>query len=69
MKEMLLKMITSKTGGISSKIILGGICYILLIIAVAIKFCMNDVSSEIFNTCVITSATLLGLTTVENVKQ
>ena len=64
-------MITSLAGGISSKIVIGAITYIALIITIIIVMFVNPEFpglSEILITSIITSGSLLGLTTLENIK-
>ena len=71
-KKILLGMITNQSGGISSKIIIGAISYLILIIAIVILIFVNPSFpgiSDIINVLIITSASLLGLTTVENINQ
>ena len=65
-------MITSLAGGISSKIVIGAITYVILVLALIILMFVNPDFpglSGILNTVLITSGALLGLTTVENIKQ
>ena len=65
-------MITSLAGGISSKIVVGAITYVILVLALVILMFVNPDFpglSGIINTVLITSGALLGLTTVENIKQ
>ena len=54
-KEGLIDMITSNAGSISSKIVIGAVTYLILTAGMTVM--------------IITSASLLGLTTVENIKQ
>lgn len=71
-KDILIKMITSLAGSISSKIVIGAITYVILVLALIILMFVNPNFpglSGILNTALITSAALLGLTTVENIKQ
>lgn len=71
-KSILIKMITSLAGGISSKIVIGAITYVILVLALIILMFVNPEFpglSGILNTVLITSGALLGLTTVENIKQ
>lgn len=67
MKEFLKKMVTSGSG-ISSKRVIGAICYILITISILILvFLKPDLSglTEIVSTLIITTASLLGMTTIE----
>ena len=67
MKEFLKKMVTSGSG-ISSKRVIGAICYILITISILILvFLKPDLTglTEIVSTLIITTASLLGMTTVE----
>lgn len=71
MKQIIKSMITSLAGGISSKIVIGAITYLILIIAlVVLMFTNPDFPglSEIITTSIITSGALLGLTTFENIR-
>lgn len=64
-------MVTSLAGGISSKIIIGTVCYVLLTIGIIVLSFVNPKFpglSEIIITDLLTSAGLLGLTTIENIK-
>ncbi len=72
MKEILKNMITSLAGGISSKIVIGAITYVILTIALIVLMFVNPEFpgiSGIITTLIVTSGALLGLTTVENIKQ
>ena len=72
MKEFLKMMATSAQGGISSKIVIGGITYVMLVVAMIVcMFVKPEFAglTELIITCVVTSASLLGLTTVENIRQ
>ena len=65
-------MITSLAGGISSKIVIGAITYVILTIALIVLMFVNPEFpgiSGIITTLIVTSGALLGLTTVENIKQ
>lgn len=67
MKEFLKKMVTSGSG-ISSKRVIGATCYILITISILILvFLKPDLPglTEIVSTLIITTASLLGMTTVE----
>ena len=67
MKEFLKKMVTSGSG-ISSKRVIGAICYILITISILVLvFLKPDLSglTEIVSTLIITTASLLGMTTIE----
>lgn len=67
MKDFLLKVFTAGSG-ISSKRVIGAVCYFMLTISIIvlsfIKPDFPDISS-IINTLIITAASLLGITTVE----
>ena len=68
-KEFLFKMVTSGSG-VSSKRVIGGFCYILLTISmIVLSFVNPDFSgiNEILMTLIITTASLLGITTFENI--
>lgn len=70
-KEFLLKLITSRSG-VSSKRFVGAICYIMITVAVIVLSFVNpnfSGLSEIIITLIITTASLLGMTTIENLKQ
>lgn len=67
MKEFLKKMVTSGSG-ISSKRVIGAVCYIIITISIMVlAFIKPDFSglSEIVSTLIITTASLLGMTTIE----
>lgn len=64
------KMITSARGGVSSKIVIGSISYLLIVGAIiTMMFLKPDFPgiSDLVSVSLITSSSLLGLTTVENV--
>lgn len=70
-KELLLKMVTSGSG-ISSKRIVGAICYIILTISIVILSFINPDFNGLENiliTMIITTASLLGMTTLENLNK
>lgn len=65
-------MITSLAGGISSKIVIGAITYVILVLALIILMFVNPEFpglAGIITTLIVTSGALLGLTTFENIKQ
>lgn len=67
-----MDMITTHVGSISSKIVVGALCYILITVALLVLMFVNPSFpglSEILSVLIITSASLLGLTTIENIKQ
>ena len=71
-KNILVKMITSLAGGVSSKIVIGAITYVILTLALILLMFINPDFpglSSILTTLIVTSGALLGLTTVENIKQ
>ena len=71
-KNILIKMITSLAGGISSKIVIGAITYVILTISLIVLMFVNPEFpglSGILTTLIVTSGALLGLTTVENIRQ
>ena len=71
-REILQEMITTHTGSISSKIIIGAITYLLLTAAVIGLMFINPGFpglTEIVSILILTSSSLLGLTTIENLKQ
>lgn len=70
-KNILEKMITANDGGISSKIIIGSITYLIITLAIVSVMFVNPMFpglSEIVITNLLTSGSLLGLTVVENLK-
>lgn len=72
LRETILDMITSHTGSISSKIVIGAVSYLILVTAIVILMFINPSFpglTELISVLIITSASLLGLTTVENIKQ
>ena len=71
-REILQEMITTHTGSISSKIIIGAITYLFLTAAVIGLMFINPGFpglTEIVSILILTSSSLLGLTTIENLKQ
>lgn len=71
-KDILVKMVTSLAGGISSKIVIGAITYVILTISLILLMFINPNFpglSGILTTLIVTSGALLGLTTVENINQ
>lgn len=69
MKEFLLNLVKSGSG-VSSKRFIGAICYILITLGILLLSFINpnfNGLSEIITTLIITTASLLGLTTVENI--
>ena len=72
LRETILDMITSHIGSISSKIVIGAVSYLILVTAIVILMFINPSFpglTELISVLIITSASLLGLTTVENIKQ
>lgn len=70
-KENLQRMITANDGGISSKIVIGALGYAIMTLAIVLVMFINPTFpglTEIVITHLLTSASLLGLTTVENIK-
>lgn len=64
-------MITTNLGTISSKIIIGAASYILITISLIVLMFVNPEFpevSDLITVLLITSASLLGLTTIENIK-
>jgi hypothetical protein len=71
MSNFIKKVVTNKKGEISSKIVIGGLSYVVILLAVVVIMFVNPQFPnlpDIINVLIVTSATLLGLTTVENVK-
>lgn len=71
MKDLLYKMITSGSG-VSSKRLVGAVCYLILTISLVVLLFVNpDFSGleNIFITMIITTASLLGITTIENISK
>lgn len=70
MKELLTKMVTSAQGGISSKIIIGSVTYTLLILTIVVYAFTKGLEGmeTLFIGALTTSAALIGLTTVENIR-
>lgn len=71
MKDLLYKMITSGSG-VSSKRLVGAVCYLMLTISLVVLLFVNpDFSGleNIFITMIITTASLLGITTIENISK
>ena len=70
-REILQRMVTANDGGISSKIIIGAIAYIIITLSISLVMFINPSFpglTEIVITHICTSGALLGLTTVENIK-
>lgn len=68
---VLQEMITTNLGTISSKVIIGAITYVLVALALVVVMFVNPEFSglpELLSVLMITSASLLGLTTIENIK-
>lgn len=66
-KEFLYKVVTSGSG-VSSKRVIGGICYLLLTVSMIVLSFVNPKFpgiSDILITLIITTASLFGITTVE----
>ena len=71
MKDLFYKMITSGSG-VSSKRLVGAVCYLILTISLVVLLFVNpDFSGleNIFITMIITTASLLGITTIENISK
>lgn len=71
MREVLEKMITTNLGTVSSKIIIGAISYMIITIAIVVVMFINPSFpglTEIVITHILTSSSLLGLTTIENIR-
>ena len=71
-REILQDMITTHTGSVSSKIVIGAITYLIITAALLTLMFFNpnfSGLSELLTVLILTSASLLGLTTVENIKQ
>lgn len=72
MRKILRDMITTNIGSISSKIVIGALTYILITLALLVLMFVNPAFpglSDLVTILIITSASLLGLTTIENIKQ
>lgn len=70
-REILEKMITTNLGTVSSKVIIGAISYMIITIAIVVVIFVNPSFpglTEIVMTNILTSGSLLGLTTVENIR-
>lgn len=71
-KEGIIDMITTHAGSISSKIVIGAITYLVLTAGLITLMFVNPSFpglADLITVMIITSASLLGLTTVENIKQ
>lgn len=71
-RETLQDMITTNVGSVSSKIVIGALTYLILTAAMVTIMFINPAFpglTELVSVLIITSASLLGLTTVENIKQ
>lgn len=72
MRKVLREMITTNIGSISSKIVIGALTYVLITLALLVLMFVNPAFpglSDLVTILIITSASLLGLTTIENIKQ
>ena len=72
MRKVLREMITTNIGSISSKIVIGALTYVLITLALPVLMFVNPAFpglSDLVTILIITSASLLGLTTIENIKQ
>jgi hypothetical protein len=70
-REIMEKMITTNLGTVSSKVIIGAISYMIITIAIVVVIFVNPSFpglTEIVITHILTSGSLLGLTTVENIR-
>ena len=70
-REILEKMITTNLGTVSSKVIIGAVSYMVITIAIVVVIFVNPSFpglTEIVITHILTSGSLLGLTTVENIR-
>ena len=70
-REILEKMITTNLGTVSSKVIIGAVSYMIITIAIVVVIFVNPSFpglTEIVITHILTSSSLLGLTTVENIR-
>lgn len=71
MKDLLIRMVTTNSGAISSKIIVGAFCYLVFTFVLGSLIFVNPEFPGIDNiviTYIVTTGGLLGLTTVENIK-
>ena len=71
-REIFIDMITNHSGSVSSKIVIGTVSYLSLVTAIVILMFINPSFpglTELVSVLIITSSSLLGLTTVENIKQ
>lgn len=71
-REGLIDMITTHAGSISSKIVIGALTYLIITAGLVLLMFVNPGFpglSDLLTVLIITSASLLGLTTVENIKQ
>jgi hypothetical protein len=67
MKDFLLKVVTSGSG-VSSKRVLGALCYLIITISLIVLAFINPEFSglsDMISTLIITTASLLGMTTIE----
>jgi hypothetical protein len=67
MKEFFKKMVTSGSG-VSSKRVIGAVCYLIITLSIMILTFVNPGFtgiSDIVSTLIITTASLLGMTTIE----
>lgn len=71
LREILTQMITTHAGSISSKIVIGALAYMIVTLALVLVMFVNPSFpglTEIVITHILTSGSLLGLTTVENLR-
>lgn len=70
-KSVFREMITTNLGTVSSKIIIGATCYFLITLSLIVLMFVNPGFpgiTDLITVLTITSASLLGLTTIENIK-
>lgn len=70
-RSILQRMVTTNLGTVSSKVIIGATSYILLTLSLIVLMFVNPEFpgiTELIGVLLITSASLLGLTTIENIK-
>lgn len=72
MKKLIISFFTNHVGDISSKIVIGALGFLVLLITTVIIMFLNPEFpglEDIVTILIITSASLLGLTTFENISQ
>lgn len=71
-RETIQDMITSNAGSVSSKVIVGTVTYMVIILALIVMMFVNPTFpglSDLISISILSSSSLIGLTTIENIRQ